>query len=156
MPAQLTPSASGTLVPLSYEAATRETEAALAGAGFDVIAKTDVRALQWRHGGKRVRPYTLLSAWHPALADLALRADPDTGPLAACNVAVYAAEEPGWSVVCAADPSAALALDADLEPIARQLGARLAAAVARVAEYEPPSVSYVDFEEIEVVEDVGS
>jgi uncharacterized protein (DUF302 family) len=156
MSAQLTPPARGTLVPLSYEAAARETEAALVGAGFDLIAETDVRALQWRHGGKRVRPYTLLSAWHPALADAALRADPGTGPLVVCTVAVYAADEPGRSVVCASDPAAALAGDAALEPIARRLRARLAEALARVAEYEPPAASYVDVEEVEAVEEAGS
>jgi len=69
----------------------------------------------------------ILGACNPALAHRALTAEPEIGLLLPCNVAGYAADEPGRSVVAAIDPVEALALSGNnaIHPIAEEVRARL-------------------------------
>jgi uncharacterized protein (DUF302 family) len=131
-------------------------KAALTDVGFDVVTETDMRALLWRHGGKRIRPCVIFGVCHPTLAHRAARLDPDATSLLLCNVAIYAVEDGGWTVVRATDPASTLtSYDPSLESIANELSARLTDALTRVADYAAPArgLALVE-EEIDLAEEI--
>ena len=104
--------------------------AALADEGFGVLCEIDVHAtLQARLGVAR-DPDTILGACNPALAHTALDAEPDLGVLLPCNVVVY--EHNGAVVVAAVSAEHLLGIvgNAELAPVARAVGERLARVVA--------------------------
>jgi uncharacterized protein (DUF302 family) len=76
----------------------------------------------------------ILGACNPPLAYQALSAERDIGLLLPCNVIVYAADEPGTSVVAALDPVAALSLTHNdrIAPLAAEVKARLERVLAAV------------------------
>jgi uncharacterized protein (DUF302 family) len=82
------------------------------------------------------RPYVILGACNPPLAEKALEAELDLGLLLPCNVIIY--ETAVGSVVAAMDPEPVLGLVGNpaLAPIAREVKARLQAALARVGVVE--------------------
>jgi uncharacterized protein (DUF302 family) len=124
----------GTTVNLPYEQAVERTRAALAGEGFGVLTEIDVRATLQAKLGADFRPYVILGACNPPLAQRALGAELDIGLLLPCNVVVYAADEPGRSVVAAMDPVEALALTGNeaIRPLAAEVRERLERALAAV------------------------
>jgi uncharacterized protein (DUF302 family) len=73
------------------------------------------------------RPYVILGACNPRLAYQALTAERDIGLLLPCNVVVYAADEPGKSVVAVLDPVKALSLTGNdtIQPLASEVRSRL-------------------------------
>ncbi len=79
--------------------------------------------------GVEFRPYVILGACNPPLAEQALATELDLGLLLPCNVIVYETE--GGSIVQAMDPEPVLGLVGNprLEPIAREVKARLQAAL---------------------------
>ena len=82
----------------------------------------------------RIPAYVILGACNPPLAHRALTAEPDIGLLLPCNLVVYV-EPDGGTIVAALDPVAQLRLSANpsLEPLAREVRARLQRVVAAVA-----------------------
>lgn len=121
----------GTTVDLPYETAVERTREALAKEGFGILTEIDVRATLKKKLDVETRPYVILGACNPAFAHQALTAERDIGLLLPCNVIVYAADEPGRSVVAAMDPVEALALTGndEVRPIAEEVKARLSRAL---------------------------
>lgn len=116
-----------TTIAIPYNEAVDRTRIALAKEGFGILAEMDIAATLKKKLDVDFRPYVILGACNPPLAHRALIAEPDIGLLLPCNVVVYAAAEPGTSVVAAMDPVEALALtgNADIRPIAEEVKARL-------------------------------
>ena len=114
-------------VPLAYEQAVDRAREALAAEGFGILAEMDIAATLRKKLDVEFRPYVILGACNPPLAHRALLAEPDIGLLLPCNVVVYAADEPGQSVVAAMDPVEALALTGNdaIRPIAEDVKGRL-------------------------------
>lgn len=131
---QTTPYGISTTVNLPYEDAVQRTREALGKEGFGVLSEIDISATLRKKLDVEFRPYVILGACNPPLAHRALTAEPDIGLLLPCNVIVYAAGEPGRSIVAAMDPVAALSL-ADNEaigPIAAEVRGRLERVIADV------------------------
>jgi uncharacterized protein (DUF302 family) len=124
-----------TAVALEYGDAVARTKEALAKEGFGVLSEIDISATLKAKLGADFRPYVILGACNPPLAHRALTAERDLGLLLPCNVIVYAADEPGHSVVAAMDPEAALELTGNREvaEVAREVRSRLERVLGDVA-----------------------
>jgi uncharacterized protein (DUF302 family) len=124
---QTTPYGLGTTIALPYEQAVERTRQALAEEGFGVLTEIDVRATFKKKLDADFRPYVILGACNPRLAYQALTAERDIGLLLPCNVVVYAADEPGKSVVAVMDPVKALSLTGNdtIQPLASEVRSRL-------------------------------
>ncbi|HEY0995680.1 MAG TPA: DUF302 domain-containing protein [Gemmatimonadaceae bacterium] len=116
-----------TTVDLPYEQAVERTREALANEGFGVLTEIDVRATLRKKLDADFRPYIILGACNPPLAHAALSAELDIGLLLPCNVVVYAADDPGRSIVAAIDPAEAMSLsdNDDVRPVANEVRSRL-------------------------------
>jgi uncharacterized protein (DUF302 family) len=107
------------------EAIVRVTEE-LSKQGFGVLTTIDVQATLKAKLDKDMRPYLILGACNPVLADQAITAVPDIGLLLPCNVLVREDEDDRVHVEFM-DPKAVLGLvdDARVDPLAGQVREKL-------------------------------
>ncbi len=115
-----------TSVPGDIDTVEEKVTAALKEEGFGVLTRIDVEATLKKKLGIDKRPYRILGACNPALANQALDAEPDIGLLLPCNVVVRS-EENGDVTVSFMDPVSVLTLVArdDVAELAREVRSRL-------------------------------
>jgi uncharacterized protein (DUF302 family) len=110
------------------DAVTRVTEE-LQKEGFGVLTEIDVKAVMKKKLDLDKKPYKILGACNPVLANQAMTAEPDIGLLLPCNVIVRE-DEDGSIVVGFMDPAAVLGL-VQTEGV-KELGAEVRSRLERV------------------------
>jgi len=110
----------------SYDETIAEVTAALQEQGFGVLTEINVSAVLKNKLDIVKRPYIILGACNPVLANQAMEAEPDIGLLLPCNVVVRE-EENGSITVAFMDPTAVLALveNPDVAALAAEVRGRL-------------------------------
>ncbi|MBT8165171.1 MAG: DUF302 domain-containing protein [Acidimicrobiia bacterium] len=116
---------------LSLEEAETRIRAALADQGFGILTEIDVAGTLEAKLGIERRPYKILGACNPPLANRALEADESIGLLLPCNVVVY--EDEDGTVVSAIEPL----MMADLSPGVQDIADEAHAALERALEAIP-------------------
>ena len=101
---------------LSLDEAETRIRAALADQGFGILTEIDVAATLEAKLGISRRPYKILGACNPPLANRALEADESIGLLLPCNVVVY--EDDDGTVVSAIEPLMMVELSPAVQEIA--------------------------------------
>ena len=110
------------------DAVTRVTEE-LQKEGFGVLTEIDVKAVMKKKLDIDKRPYKILGACNPVLANKAMTAEPDIGLLLPCNVVVRE-DEDGSVIVGFMDPVAVLGL-VQTDDV-KELGAEVRSRLERV------------------------
>lgn len=100
--------------------------AALADEGFGILTEIDVQAVLKKKLGLDKRPYKILGACNPHLANQAIEAEPEIGVLLPCNV-ILRQDENENNIVTFMDPEAVLTLvdRDDVAILAKEVRARM-------------------------------
>ena len=116
----------GKTVELGFDEAIERVTEELAKQGFGILTVIDVQATLKAKLDKDIRPYRILGACDPVLADQAVTSVPEIGLLLPCNVLVREDEE-GQTHVSFMDPGAVLGLvnDSRVDPLAAQVKQKL-------------------------------
>jgi uncharacterized protein (DUF302 family) len=116
----------GKTVELGFDEAIDKVTRELANEGFGVLTEIDVQSTLKAKLDVDMRPYRILGACNPALANQAITAVPEIGLLLPCNVLVREDDE-NRVHVSFMDPGAVLGLvdDPRVEPLAGQVTAKL-------------------------------
>ena len=111
---------------MAFDDAVEKVTAALKEQGFGVLTEIDVKATLKKKLDVDFRPYKILGACNPTLANQAISAVPDIGLLLPCNVLVRE-DENGQVHVEFMDPGAVLGLvnDPQVDPLAAQVREKL-------------------------------
>ncbi len=121
----------------SFEDAVERTRAALAEQGFGVLTEIDVKATLKAKLGEDMEDYLILGACNPPLAHRAVNIDRQIGLLLPCNVVVRADRESQDTVLVEAmDPQVLVDVtrEAELRPVADEVGSKLQAAIDSLAD----------------------
>lgn len=110
----------------SYEQAINRVTEELAKEGFGILTQIDVKATLKKKMDIDKRPYIILGACNPTLANKAIDAEPDIGLLLPCNV-VIREEQDGSITVAFMDPQAVLQLvqHPDVHELAKEVKQKL-------------------------------
>ena len=110
----------------SYDETVAAVTDALQEQGFGVLTEINVSAVLKKKLDIDKRPYIILGACNPVLANQAMEAEPDIGLLLPCNVVVRE-EESGEITVAFMDPTAVLSLvdNPDVPQLAAEVRNRL-------------------------------
>jgi uncharacterized protein (DUF302 family) len=100
--------------------------------GFGILSEIDVSGTLKSKIDVEFRPYAILGACNPHLANKALGVDGQIGLLLPCNVVVQTSD--GGSIVSIADPKAMSELtdNPDLDPVVKEADERLARVIEAV------------------------
>lgn len=115
---------------LSMEEAETHIREALSEEGFGILTEIDLAATLESKLGVERRPYKILGACNPPLANRALQADESIGLLLPCNVVVY--EDEDGTVVSAIEPLTMVDLSPGVQDIADEAHAALERAIQTV------------------------
>jgi len=99
----------GKKVDLGFDTAIERVTEELAKEGFGILTVIDVQATLKTKLNKDIRPYRILGACNPGLADQAIAAVPEIGLLLPCNILVREDDE-GQVFVSFMDPGAVLGM----------------------------------------------
>ena len=111
---------------MGMDAAEEKVRATLQSQGFGILTEIDVKSTFKKKLNIDFKPYKILGACNPKLADQAINFEPDIGLLLPCNVVVRQTDD-GKNIVCFMDPLAVLGLvnREEIKPMAEDVKGRL-------------------------------